>query len=527
MAAIFRELLTVKTVCLYVPLQKIMSRQSSGASFKSADIRANVGLALTSDASSTDAVEAVDIISDDGLGYSVVTVAEGDRAVTDFEVNVGDRNVTYQINDGDDRDLFEIDKRTGELSFKQGADWEQPQDADGNNVYEVNVIALGDRAGDGHFLSVVVDNESDSGPVEITSDDTGAPDNDYTYIEIQENTLQVTDVELSAAETGVTYSLNAGADQDLFTIDAETGELSFKQAPDFENPTDNASETAVGEDNYYEVNVLAVRDGVADSQYLTVAVTNEKEASDPVSIYLMAGQSNLVGEALAENLEPAYAEPFEAAQIWSQTNGEFATLAPGVAEGASEATDEQTTVGPELSFARQIAERSEKAVYIVKYGQGSTSLAEDWNPNGGRQYNTFTQTVDAALSALKADGRRYEIDGLVWMQGESDTYEDRFAPQYQDNLTNFVGNMRELYGDELDIAIGLVRGDLPTSKENLGLVRAAQQAVAEADPQVTLVDTDALGVAEDVMRVDIDDFTHYNAAGQVLLGNAFGEAFAV
>ena len=528
MAAIFRELLTVRTVCLYVPLQKIMSRQSSGASFKSADIRANVGLALTSDASSADAVEAVDIISDDGLGYSVVNVAEGDRTVTDFDVNVGDRNVTYRINDGDDRDLFKINKRTGELSFKKEADWEQPQDADGNNVYEVNVVALGDRSGDGHFLAVVVDNESDSGPVEIISDDTGAPDNDYTMIEVQENSLQITDVDLSTAETGVTYSLNAGADQDLFTIDSETGELSFKQAPDFENPEDSASETAIAADNSYEVNVLAVRDGVADSQYITVTVTNEKEASDPVSVYLMAGQSNLVGEALAENLESDYAQPFEGAKIWNQLSGEFVTLAPGVGQLADQDEDAPITVGPELSFARRIAERSEEDVYIVKYGLGSTSLAEDWNPDGsGPQYDTFTQTVDAALADLKASGVQYEIDGLVWMQGESDTYDDRFAPRYQDNLTEFIEEVRDRYSADLDVAIGLIRDDLPTSRQNLDLVRDAQQTVAAIDSRVSLVDTDALGASDDVMRVDIDDLTHYNAAGQVLLGNAFGDAFEV
>ncbi|HIF20251.1 MAG TPA: cadherin repeat domain-containing protein [Gammaproteobacteria bacterium] len=33
-----------------------------------------------------------------------------------------------------------------------------------------------------------------------------------------------------------TYSITGGADQTLFVIDASAGALSFKNAPDYENP---------------------------------------------------------------------------------------------------------------------------------------------------------------------------------------------------------------------------------------------------------------------------------------------------
>ena len=54
----------------------------------------------------------------------------------------------------------------------------------------------------------------------------------------------------SANET-VTWSLNGGADASKFNINSSTGALTFKSAPDYENPTD------IGKDNSYEVKVRA------------------------------------------------------------------------------------------------------------------------------------------------------------------------------------------------------------------------------------------------------------------------------
>ena len=53
---------------------------------------------------------------------------------------------------------------------------------------------------------------------------------------------------------GLAYSLSGGSDQALFNVDVATGQLSFKQAPDFSNPTD-----ADG-DNIYEVTIKVTDD---------------------------------------------------------------------------------------------------------------------------------------------------------------------------------------------------------------------------------------------------------------------------
>ncbi|MEM9271508.1 MAG: Ig-like domain-containing protein [Cyanobacteria bacterium P01_F01_bin.143] len=76
-------------------------------------------------------------------------------------------------------------------------------------------------------------------------------------IAIAEGTTSVIDLDLEngAEGDGTTYEIIGGADADLFTIDSDTGELSFVEAPDFEHPLD------VGGDNDYEVKVQVSQQG--------------------------------------------------------------------------------------------------------------------------------------------------------------------------------------------------------------------------------------------------------------------------
>jgi Ca2+-binding RTX toxin-like protein len=86
--------------------------------------------------------------------------------------------------------------------------------------------------------------------------------------------------------TGLTYSITGGADAALFQIDATTGALSFKTAPNYEAPTDT------GADNVYDVIVSASDGALASSQNIAVTVTNVAEA---VVLRAGAADSTLVG----------------------------------------------------------------------------------------------------------------------------------------------------------------------------------------------------------------------------------------
>src|SRR5262249_61908687 len=80
-------------------------------------------------------------------------------------------------------------------------------------------------------------------------------------------TVVATDPDLG---TTLTYSIVGGADAAKFQIDA-SGNLTFKSAPNFENPTD------AGGDNTYDVTVKVSDGSLSDTQAIAVTVTNVNE----------------------------------------------------------------------------------------------------------------------------------------------------------------------------------------------------------------------------------------------------------
>ena len=88
--------------------------------------------------------------------------------------------------------------------------------------------------------------------------------------EVAENTTQVGQLEAVDwdEEDEITgYGIAGGADEALFAIEAETGELSFREAPDYENPADVESEDpqSGAADNEYMV-VVEVRSGEGERE---------------------------------------------------------------------------------------------------------------------------------------------------------------------------------------------------------------------------------------------------------------------
>lgn len=84
-------------------------------------------------------------------------------------------------------------------------------------------------------------------------------------------------------DTGVAYAISAtdanavsfsisGADAALFSVDSETGAVSFKMPPDFETPAD------ANHDNVYSLNVHASDGGNVSSKDITITVTDRNDA---------------------------------------------------------------------------------------------------------------------------------------------------------------------------------------------------------------------------------------------------------
>lgn len=145
------------------------------------------------------------------------------------------------------------------------------------------------------FTYDLVTHKMNYNPV-ITSNGGGAT----ATLSIAENTRAVTTVKAGDKEKGpLTYSIVGGADKALFTIDARTGALVFKTAPDHESPRDS------GKNNVYDVIVQASDGKLIDTQSLRVKVD---EASSALTLTGTVVKENvatgtLVGTFSAKSLE--------------------------------------------------------------------------------------------------------------------------------------------------------------------------------------------------------------------------------
>lgn len=461
------------------------------------------------------------VITTNGGGNSAtVELDEGNTFVTDVNANASNgfsegNGFTYSLNAGDDAGRFNIDSNTGVISFNSAPDFENPTDADGNNVYFANVLVQDPTgASDSQFLSIVVRDVAEGGSAPVITSSGGG---DSAFIQVEENNtfavdMQATDADGESEGNGLTYRINAGEDANQFTIDANTGVISFNTAPDFENPTD-----ADG-NNIYRINVLAEDStGRADSQFIQIEVTNK------VAVYLLGGQSNMAGATSDASFLAGTPQgnPFPDVQIWNGGFNSFTDLRPGFNSnfGDGSGFGAEIGFGHALEAARDNGQIDSEEIYLVKYAIGSTNLETDWNVNGNNNiYDDFTQWVGDALARLAGDGIGYDVEGMLWMQGENDAINASSANSYQNNLNNLIADVRSRYNSNMDFVIGRLHEELtPFFYTEANTVRQAQANVANSASNNFLVDTDGF-------VVNPIDGVHFDSSGHLALGEAFADA---
>ncbi len=167
------------------------------------------------------------ITSNGGGSSAAVDVAENSTAVTTVIATDADLDavLSYSISGGADGSLFEIDSKSGALSFKSAPDYENPDDAGGDNEYNVTVQVTDGIASDTQAITVTV-TDVDEAPVienDKTIVDDAEPAGTVVYDVNDDNTGKDVDIDGDA----ITYSITAGNGDGLFEIDTATGEISI------------------------------------------------------------------------------------------------------------------------------------------------------------------------------------------------------------------------------------------------------------------------------------------------------------
>jgi alpha-galactosidase len=237
-----------------------------------------------------------------------------------------------------------------------------------------------------------------------------------------------------------------------------------------------------------------------------------------VKVFVLAGQSNMQGRGRVDadpkanggkgSLEWLVKNPKTAARFghladedgrWQAREdvkvgylGRKGDLAPGfgVREGY---------IGPELGFGHAVGDALDEPVLLIKLAWGGKSLAVDFRPpsSGGEvgpYYKEVVRLTREALADMGADadgkplfpefaGRKLELAGFGWHQGWNDRVNQGFNDEYEQNLANFIRDVRKDLGVP-DLPFVIVETGMSGPEEKhpraLSLMKA-QAAVAKSD----------------------------------------------
>ena len=248
-------------------------------------------------------------------GAGLFEVVENQAMVGRLEAvdpDEGDGIAGYGIAGGADGALFEVVEETGELLFREVPDYETPSDVESaepvsgaaDNEY---IVVVEVRSGEGErerkgsrAIRVRVADEEE--PPEITS---VGP---FEVVENRTRVGQLEAVDQDKQDEITEYGIAGGADGGLFEVVEETGELMFREAPDYETPGDEESaEPASGAaDNEYIV-VVEVRSGEGErerkgSRAIRVRVSDEEEPPEAPAAPVVTAEGS-------DSLKVSWTEP--------------------------------------------------------------------------------------------------------------------------------------------------------------------------------------------------------------------------
>ena len=266
------------------------------------------------------------------------------------------------------------------------------------------------------------------------------------------------------------------------------------------------------------------------------------QSSSSLRVILLGGQSN------ADGLAPDSGLPLSPVDLQApQTNVPYYFYVAGAAANPDRTLGQLTTLrpggsatlncfGPEVSLgfnlASYIQQQPGATLAIIKFAWGGTTLYTDWKAGGdattkgdGDAYYVFQKVVSAGLADLRSafPGATVQIDGMVWVQGESDIGLGSVAVNaYGTNLSNFIADLRVTFSPTLPFFFSRISDQQtyyssPTNPyyQNYLTLRDQQELAAGTVSNVFMIDADGPNYGVN------SDNIHFNADGQLDLGAAF------
>ena len=220
------------------------------------------------------------------------------------------------------------------------------------------------------------------------------------------------------------------------------------------------------------------------------------EEPKPVKVFILAGQSNMEGQAVVDlsgkdyndgkgTLESLFRDPAKAPlvkhlkkpdgtwavreDVWVRYQREDEPLLAGPLAVGFSVYGDRHHFGPELQFGHVLGDYFENQVLLIKTAWGGKSLFEDFRPpsSGGKAgpyYTKMIAEIHEALAKMPSEfpGKRtgFELAGFVWYHGWNDGVDPQHAvPEYEQNLCNLIRDIRKEFGvPRLPVVIGELTG---------------------------------------------------------------------
>ena len=256
-------------------------------------------------------------------------------------------------------------------------------------------------------------------------------------------------------------------------------------------------------------------------------------------VILLGGQSNASGCSSDEYLKMNVSEEKYAEYENGYDNvyiNYFATgtnASNGFVKCANKQGEFGNYFGPELGLAEALYEKyPDQLFFIIKCAWGGTNLFEQWlSPSSkgktGKLYKQFIKYVETSLEYLVSKDYDVSVEGMCWMQGESDSFFVETAKGYEKNLTNFINDIRnEFFRYESNDGIAFIDADIacnPSYWVYYEYVNNSKHNLLGVVDSYSLIDTNAHGLTVSLEPVDTPDMAHYDSLSQIKLGHLFAE----
>lgn len=249
-----------------------------------------------------------------------------------------------------------------------------------------------------------------------------------------------------------------------------------------------------------------------------------------VRVILLYGQSNATGCSNNKYLQEKDSKTYEKANKGmdnvyinyccengsNSSNNEFVICSLGYG-----ATKEH--FGPEVGIGLTYQEEGLKC-FIIKYSWGGSILDNQWmngNYKPGELYKAAINFTKASLDYLINKNYDYQIDGICWMQGESDST-IKLSKRYYQNTKEFVKSLREdlaTYQETIDfIDAGISDSPYWVKYKK---INEAKIKFSKEDNHNYYFDTIEAGLHYNQEPIGDPDIAHYDSESELLLGKLF------